>query len=83
MPSSREPWLHLSELCTWLCGRQESPVFCAAALSKRAIIAAGEGGEHVDLHTYRRGDKRRPQSGSKASLADVGLMVPSQERGFQ
>jgi hypothetical protein len=45
-PSNRAPWLRLSELCTCVCGRRESPstaVFFAAALSKRAIIEAGEG----------------------------------------
>ena len=50
-PSNRAPWLRLSELCTCVCGRRESPstaVFFAAALSKRAIIEAGEGGEHRD-----------------------------------
>ena len=30
-PSSRAPWLHLSELCTCSCGRRESPcrIFCS------------------------------------------------------
>ena len=41
----------------------------AAALSKRAIMEAWEGVSQ--------------SAGSKASLAEVGLMAPSHERGFQ
>jgi hypothetical protein len=31
--SNHVPWLHMSELCTWLCGRRESAcsVFCSCA----------------------------------------------------
>ena len=49
IPSSRAPWLHMSELCRFWCGRRESANNTAAALSKRAISAAGEGGEHGNL----------------------------------
>ena len=57
--------------------------FFAATLSKRAMIAAGEGGEHGNLQTYVVETNVVHSAGSKASLADVGLMVPSHARGFQ
>jgi hypothetical protein len=61
-PSSRAPWLHLSELCTCLCGRRESV----------QPACYGGGGEEPIVEV-----KNVSQSGgSKASLALEGRMVP-------
>jgi hypothetical protein len=38
LPSNHAPWLHLSELCTWLCGRRESPCIVFAATSEAEAI---------------------------------------------
>jgi len=79
--------------------------FFAAALSKRAIMEAWEGGKGGDCPTLaalrqgKGGDcptlaaqVSKPSvvetnvshsAGSNASLAEVGLMAPSHERGFQ
>ena len=45
-------WMHLSELCTSLCGRGESlcEVF-AAAFRKRGLVVARERGEHGNLQS--------------------------------
>ena len=45
IPSSRAPWLHMSELCRFWCGRHESPcsVFCS-----RTCIQHWLNGHHVD-----------------------------------
>jgi hypothetical protein len=55
----------------------------AAALSKRAIVEAGEGGKEGTSKPSVVDTKVSQSAVSKASLADVGLMVPSHERGFQ
>ena len=52
----------------------------ATALSKRAVVETGEGRKHWD--TYIRGNVAQ-NAGSKASLAEVGLMAPSHDMGFQ
>jgi hypothetical protein len=58
-------------------------VFFAAALSKRAIIVCG-GEESTGTSKSDVVEKKVSQrAGSKASLALVGRMVPSHERGFQ
>ena len=73
------------------CGRRESldlscflqPYVTPHLASERAIVAnffCGGGGRRA-REPQKTDDVR--SAGSKASLADVGLMVPSHERGFQ
>ena len=52
----------------------------AAALNKLAIMEAWEGGKDGDSIVETNVSQ---SDGSKASLAEVGLMAPSHERGFQ
>jgi len=49
----------------------------AAALSKRAIMEAWEGGKDGDSKTSVVETNVSQSAGSKASLAEVGLMAPS------
>jgi hypothetical protein len=53
-------------------------VLFAAALSKRAIFAAGEGGEHGNIQTERGGDKRRPQRWVEGIVGGCGPDGPGQ-----
>jgi hypothetical protein len=79
-PSNRAPWLHLSELCTCLCGRRESPLQCflqphvASGLLWWGviIIIIGERGKHGEppnLTWWRRRRRWRPWGGLSTRAA--------------
>jgi hypothetical protein len=64
-----------------MCGRRESP--CSVFCSRTCIIVVGERGEHGILQLNVEETNVSQSAGPKASLALMGRMVPSQERGFQ
>jgi hypothetical protein len=83
MPSSRAPWLHLSGLCTWLCGRRESPSACFLQPRLASGLLWWRGSEERTRNSKPIVEvKDVSQSGwSKASVALEGREGPEPKKG--